>query len=455
DYISETFEYDEAKKYCNEFSKKYNVVIPKTEVIWITMHFLGANPIKFLEDDIFSNVKERHKLVNSIKNMVSQFEKGVGIVLENKDDIVNGLFVHLMPAINRAKYSIKIKNFYKEDIKNSYSRFYEITSDLVKLINTEFNIELGSDEISYICLHFVAAIEKMNKGYTTKKRIIVVCSTGLGTSKLLANKLINSYDDIEIIDILSYNQFISRNTFDIDYVISTVALKEANVPVIVVNPLINNEDKKELSKIFSPKVKEKVISVENIMRIVKKHCTINDLHALERDLKNSITGEKQDEVLHIWDLLSEDSIITNLQVSDAKEAIRISGNILKKLGCVNSNYVNSLVNCLHKKGKNGPYIVISQGIALPHAKPEDGVYKTGFSMVVLKEPVKFNHKKHDPVQIIISFATKNNKEHIKALEEITNFIMIRESFKKLIKCKDKEEVLQLLEDFKEDKKCST
>ncbi|WP_199799022.1 BglG family transcription antiterminator [Clostridium tetani] len=454
DYISETFEYDEAKNYCNELSKRYNIIIPKTEIIWISMHFLGANPIKFLEDDIFSNIKERHKLVNSIEKMVSQFEKEVDIALENKDEIINGLFVHLMPAINRAKYSIKIKNSYKEDIKNSYNEFYTITANLVRIINNEFNVELGSDEISYVCLHFVAAIEKMNKSYATKKRIIVVCSTGVGTSKLLANKLRNSYDDIEIIDILSYNQFISRNTFDIDYVISTVALKEANVPVIVVNPLINDEDKKQLSKIFSPKVKEKIINVESIINVVQKHCVIKDLTALKKDLKKNIIGEIQDEMLHIRDLLVCEAIITNVEVTDAKEAIKISGNALKQLGYVNDNYVKSLVNCLNKRGKNGPYIVISHGIALPHAKPEDGVYKTGFSMVILKEPVKFNHKKHDPVQVIISFATKNNQEHVKALEEITSFIMLRKNFKNLIQCKDSKEVILLLENFKEEGECS-
>ncbi|KAJ52168.1 transcriptional regulatory protein [Clostridium tetanomorphum DSM 665] len=453
DYISETFEYEQAKKFCNELSKKYNIVIPKTEVIWISMHFLGANPTKFLEDDIFSNLKERDKLINCIHSMVSMFEEEGRVAFSNKEEIINGLFVHLMPAINRAKYNIEIKNCFKDDIKTSYTRLYNITLKISEIINKEFNVTLSGDEISYICLHFVAAIEKVNRGCTCKKRVIVLCSTGVGTSKLLASKLKNYYEDIEIVDIISYNQFVSRNTFDIDYVISTVAVKEANVPVIVVNPLINKEDREELSKIFTPKVREKGVNMDDILNIIDQYCTINDVQSLQRHLKEYILGEQGTEVIHIWDVLTEDFIRVGVKVDTPEEAIKISGKLLQDEGYVNGNYVNNLIAGISRKGKNGPYIVISNGIALPHAKPEDGVYKTGFSMVVLKEPVRFGHKKHDPVSLIISFGTKNNKEHLKALEEITTFITNRSNLRKLLECRNEEEIVSLLLQYKEEKGC--
>ncbi|WP_269819762.1 BglG family transcription antiterminator [Clostridium carboxidivorans] len=117
-YLSETFEYEEAKKYCKDISEKYSVVIPKTEIVWITMHFLGANPVKLLEEDIFSSVSQRTKLMNCTAAMVDAFENEMHIKFNNSDEIVRGLFVHLIPAINRMKYNIFIKNNLKEDIKN-------------------------------------------------------------------------------------------------------------------------------------------------------------------------------------------------------------------------------------------------------------------------------------------------------------------------------------------------
>lgn len=455
DYISETFEYDEGKKYCDEMSKRYNITIPKTEVIWITMHFLGANPAKFLEDDIFSNLMERDRLIHCIDNMLDLFQKEGRVNLNNKEEITNGLFVHLMPAINRAKYNIEIKNCFRDDIKNSYPRFYNITSKASEIINKEFNVVLSSDEISYICLHFVAAIEKMNKGYASKKRVIVVCSTGVGTSKLLASRLKNYYEDIEIVDIISYNQFISRNIFDIDYVISTVAVKESTSPVIVVNPLINKEDREQLSKIFTPKVRGEKVNIHDIVKIIESYCTINNKEELEKDLEKYIQGEYEEEDLHLWDFLSKDLVKANVSVETPEEGIRFAGELLQNAGYISGNYLNSLINCHERKGKNGPYIVISQGIALPHAKSEEGVYKTGFSIVTLKNPIKFGHKKHDPVSLLICFATRNNKEHLKALEEITGFVTNRSNFKRLLQCKSSEELISLLLEYKEGIECLT
>ncbi|NMM63818.1 BglG family transcription antiterminator [Clostridium sp. P21] len=434
DYLAETFEYEEAKKYCMDISEKYDVVIPKTEIVWITMHFLGANPVKFLEDDIFISVSERSKLMKCTGAMVEAFEKEICTKFSNHSEIVSGLFVHLIPAINRMKYNIFIKNNLKEDIKNCYPLIFKATVKVCKYVEEQFNIKFMEDEISYICLHFGAALEKMNKGFTTQKRVMVVCSTGIGTSKLLASKLKNNYEDIEIVDILSYNEFISRNTFDIDYVISTVAIKEANVPIIVVNPLINDDDKVKLSKIFNPKVRRNEGDIDTLMKIISSNCIIKDVDKLRKELTQHMFGDYKEKILHIDDLLNEDLVLTKGEFSSAKEAVKYCGKLLLDKGIVNENYVDSLVKSIEKKGKNGPYIVISNGIALPHGRPEDGALDTGFSIITLKEPLCFGHKNHDPVKVIIAFATKDNKSHLKALEEIVTVFNHRENLRSLLKC---------------------
>lgn len=444
DYISETFEYEEAKKYCKELSKNFNLSVPKTEVVWLTMHFLGANPMKFLENDIFDSANERNKLINCTRRMVEQFEKETLIKFNNHEEIINGLFVHLMPTVNRMKYNIFIKNSLKEDIKKYYSSIFNSTVNVCRCVEEEFNMELTEDEISYICLHFGAAMEKMNKSFAAKKRIIVVCSTGIGTSKLLASKLKNSYEDIEITDILSYNEFISRNTFDIDYVISTIAMKEANVPIIVVNPLLNDEDKLKLSKIFNPKVTRKEEDLDKIIEIVERNTIVKNKDKLIEELGEYLAGNTREKVPHIYDLLEESLIVTNANFESPEEALSCAGKLLLNKGIVNERYVDSLVKCIDKKGKNGPYIVISNGIALPHARPEDGAISTGFSIIILKEPLIFGHKKHDPVRLIIAFASKDNKNHLKALEEITSVIINKENLKALLQCENANQAMKLI-----------
>ncbi|WP_081449324.1 BglG family transcription antiterminator [Clostridium carboxidivorans] len=324
----------------------------------------------------------------------------------------------------------------------SYPETFEAAVKVCKYVEDQFKIKFREDEVSYVCLHFGAALEKMNKGFTTKKRVIVVCSTGIGTSKLLASKLKNNYEDIEIVDVLSYNEFVSRNTYDIDYVISTVAIKEANVPIIVVNPLINNDDKIKLSKIFNPKIRRNEEDIDAIMKIISSNCIIKDVNKLREQLVKHLIGDYKEKTLHIYDLLNEKLILTQGEFSCAKEAIKYCGKLLLNNGIVNENYVNSLVKSIDRKGKNGPYIVISDGIALPHSRPEDGALDTGFSIITLKKPLNFGHKNHDPVKVIITFATKDNKSHLKALEEIITIFNHRENLRLLLKCKNEKDFMR-------------
>jgi mannitol/fructose-specific phosphotransferase system IIA component (Ntr-type) len=70
----------------------------------------------------------------------------------------------------------------------------------------------------------------------------------------------------------------------------------------------------------------------------------------------------------------------------------------------------------------GPYCVIAPGIAMPHARPQDGVRQTGFALITLDGPVEFGNVDNDPVDIVIGFGAVNKTSHILALKEIATYL---------------------------------
>ena len=80
--------------------------------------------------------------------------------------------------------------------------------------------------------------------------------------------------------------------------------------------------------------------------------------------------------------------------------------MLRQAGSVNERYLEGI---LENRAKNGPYFVIVPSFAMPHARPEDGVLETGFSLVTLRTPVVFGHEDHDPVDIILTVAATDRK----------------------------------------------
>ena len=105
-------------------------------------------------------------------------------------------------------------------------------------------------------------------------------------------------------------------------------------------------------------------------------------------------------------LLERQTIALNREVANWQEAVRLSVQLLEDNGAVTSEYYDAI---LENHAKNGPYFVIVPSVAMPHAAPERGVNATGFSLVTLKNPVRFGHQEHDPVDIVLCIAAEDRK----------------------------------------------
>ncbi len=148
--------------------------------------------------------------------------------------------------------------------------------------------------------------------------------------------------------------------------------------------------------------------------------------------------------LKLFELLTKERIGVNVSVEDWKEAIAQAGKLLVKTGMCEPRYVKAMVKF---KEELGPYIVITKGVALPHARPEDGVLKTAFSLITLKKPVEFGNKNNDPVDLVIAFGGTDNTSHIKALAQLAEILQNEEDTNLVRKAKTKEEVLKILKKY--------
>ena len=119
------------------------------------------------------------------------------------------------------------------------------------------------------------------------------------------------------------------------------------------------------------------------------------------------------------DIITLDNIQTNVEAKDWKDAVIKTGELLLKQGFVEKSYIDAMIN---KVEELGPYIVIAPHIAMPHARPEDGVNETSIAIVTLKEPLNFGHEKNDPVRLILALAAKDNEDHLETLANLMEIL---------------------------------
>jgi PTS system ascorbate-specific IIA component len=107
-----------------------------------------------------------------------------------------------------------------------------------------------------------------------------------------------------------------------------------------------------------------------------------------------------------------------------QDAVRLGGELLLSAGKCEQRYVDAMVEAVETMG---PYMVLAPGLALAHARPEDGVLELGMSVITLETPVEFGSELNDPVSLIISFGGVDKESHIGMLQALAKFLMVEEN----------------------------
>ena len=113
--------------------------------------------------------------------------------------------------------------------------------------------------------------------------------------------------------------------------------------------------------------------------------------------------------------LDETTVKAKISVKSWEGAVDQVGAVMVCAGIVTESYIGAMKETIRQIG---PYCVIAPGIAMPHARPEDGVLRSGLSLITLATPVEFGNAYNDPVDIVIGLAALDKKSHVEALREL-------------------------------------
>lgn len=144
----------------------------------------------------------------------------------------------------------------------------------------------------------------------------------------------------------------------------------------------------------------------------------------------------------LGEALNESSIVLGVRAAGWREAVEVSGRLLAASGSAEEGYVAAMVRTVEELG---PYAVIAPGVALPHARPEDGAKGVGLSLVVLAEPVEFGARENDPVDLVFGFATPDADAHVELLGELADFIEDEDNLRALRRAGSVGEIMRIVE----------
>ncbi len=131
------------------------------------------------------------------------------------------------------------------------------------------------------------------------------------------------------------------------------------------------------------------------------------------------------------------SIRVNVEANTWQDAVRAAGELLVENNHAKPSYVDGMITLATTLG---PYIVMTPGVAIPHARPEDGAIDVGFAAVKLAKPIAFGNKDNDPVYLVLAFCTPNAEAHIELLSVIADSLGSDDLLERIIAAQTVEDV---------------
>lgn len=167
--------------------QQYGVEFPEEEIDYVQIHLRGKR--FFMEDNKGHLITgELEQLMGKINNAIKE-ELSMDFRLDL--DHFAALSLHLFPMLTRVKYGLRMENPVLYDVKRQLPLGYECAVVAANVIVSELGCEVTEDEQGYLAMHYAVAIDHLKKPQNIS--VAVVCSSGLGTSRLLKHKVTEQF----------------------------------------------------------------------------------------------------------------------------------------------------------------------------------------------------------------------------------------------------------------------
>ncbi|MCY8488218.1 BglG family transcription antiterminator [Bacillus atrophaeus] len=352
--LKNTKEYSSALEIAGELEKAFGVTIPEAEVGYITIHLRSAN--RKYETEYKAQEIEL-EIALQTKRLIAFISGKIRMDLTGNRSLYEGLIAHLEPAMNRIKEGMGIYNPMKEQIKRDYFLLYMAIEEGME--KSFPDMTFSDDEIAYLVLHFGSALEI--KKEEAKIKALIVCSSGIGSSKMLASRLKKELPEIQSFDMSSLIELKDRDIGAYDMIVSTVPIPYENIDYIVVSPLLNEEDANQVKQYIKRK----------IPLILEKKRRPDNGGCKETDIPDTLkTAEKMGRYLDAIQHVLKNFTVNNIDTKPDDEPLpHQMFRLLEAEGLIHD--AKKAAVCLLEREKQGGLGIPETGMALYHLKNEE------------------------------------------------------------------------------------
>ncbi|WP_347300723.1 BglG family transcription antiterminator [Dolosigranulum savutiense] len=364
----------------DELTLQYsNFIVTEEEINFLTSQIEGLNvPLKheFSESYDINLIYKTRELIRSVSDEMNRD-------LREDKTLYNDLLAHINASLSRDQSPIYKKS--NPLLDKIYYEFTELSHVVEKHLKRLFlDIDFHANDVLYIVIHFASAFERTAE--INDLSILIVCSSGVGTAKILESRLVKNIPEINAVDISTVSNLYKHNFEEYDLILSTIFLNGFEQEYKVVTPLIMDDEMENIKTIIAQKISHK----RSHRKVVSR---------------NTNTIKSLDQFDEFNNFYRRTSIINTILRSFNVKTIKNKPSIRDMLEYICSNLEEevilereSVVQKLERRLNQAPIGIPDTQMALFHCI-DSSIKQPFFSIYDLEEPINIQDMSHSNMKL--------------------------------------------------------
>lgn len=224
--------------------------IPKSEVLFLARQIDSIN-VPFSQE--FSNIYDI-RLIYNVRTLIQTVSNDMQYDFRQDKRLFNDLLAHMNAVLTQEQPPIyKMINPF---IHKIYEEFTSLSETVYRQLEQVFTkSKFSKVDALYVVIHFVASYERERRDIPL--RVLIICSSGIGTAKILENRVrkhISSVTDITVSRVSQLSQMVLDHY---DIILSTIFLQGFKREYKVVTPLMMDDEVAAIQVIAEKVIRQK------------------------------------------------------------------------------------------------------------------------------------------------------------------------------------------------------
>lgn len=221
---------------------KLKIAIPPQEVRFFAFQLEGVNYKK--PQNIFIDSFDV-ELSYKIKELIRLVSEETEIDFRKDEQLFDDLSAHMSAALKRNLTVLQdANNLLLQKIRDKYQN---LTTAIIKELAVVFpDHPFTADELGYVVIHFATSLERYPRGKALS--VLVLCSSGIGTARILESRIRKYLGEIEKIQVAKISEMSHLDYKNYDLILATVFLPDFHLPYKVISPLLLDDEIKEIKE---------------------------------------------------------------------------------------------------------------------------------------------------------------------------------------------------------------